>query len=322
MEAETRIGRTPEVSDEQIIEVGLKLESEGSRISAWKLRSVIGAGTPARLMKVWENYKAANGELVIAPEKKENSALPPEVEDNLRLMLGQLNESIEGLAFQTNNAAVMAADKRVKSEYEASKNAKEEAEQELAEAANTVAQLDSSIVQLNESLQVKENDIRDLGGKFESEKTKTSSLQEQLNNSSTKLDNLGSKHEDLKKEFTTIQVSAKTAEQDVKRLTEDVLDGLKTIDETSAELKIVSKDNIKLSTKLESANELSSSQKIEIEKLRAKNEALNESVGKANEKSQAASNAMIGYKGKMKEYEKMINDLKASIELAAKDNKK
>lgn len=318
MSTETRVGRTPEVTDDQIIEVGLKLEAEGSRISAWKLRNVIGAGTPARLMKVWETYKSASGELVIAPEKKENSALPPEVDDNLRLMLGQLNETIENLAFQTNNAAVLAADKRVKSEYEASKNAKEEAEQELAEAANTVAQLDSSIVQLNDSLQIKEGDIRDLGGKLESEKTKTTSLQEQLASSTTKLDNLGVKHEDLKKEFTAVQVSAKTAEQNVQRLSEDVLDGLKTIDETSAQLNSVSKENTRLTTKLESANELSAEQKIEIEKLRTKNEALNESVGKANEKSQSAMNSMIGYKEKMKEYEKMIEDLKTNIKSSEK----
>ena len=149
MSTETRVGRTPEVTDDQIIEVGLKLEAENSRISPWKLRNVIGAGTPARLMKVWLSYKEKSGDIIVVAETKEDSLLPLDVEDNLRLMLGHLNETVESLATQINNAAIRAADKRVQSEYEASKKAKENAEQELSEAEIALSQSDQKTTQLD-----------------------------------------------------------------------------------------------------------------------------------------------------------------------------
>ncbi|MFT6905742.1 MAG: colicin import membrane protein [Oleiphilaceae bacterium] len=321
MEAKTQIGRAPAVTDDQIIEVGLKLESEGTPISAWKLRSVIGAGSPPRLIKVWEAYKTENGGAMAVAEQKEDSVLPPEVNDNLRLMLGQLNESIETLAIQTNNAAVRAADKRVQSEYEASKQAKENAEQELSEATNVINQADSKIAHLEEIISDKDVELRSLSGQLEVSRTESKGLQKQLDKALSQIETLKTDGENLQIKFNEANISARTAESNVGRLERELNNSTESIDQKSKELNIAQKIETQISTRLEAANErtkeleskLSKTEgtaENKIEKLHTELTKKSEELGQANEKSQAATNAMMGYKKKLEEYELTINNLK------------
>ena len=86
------------MDESRIIEAGKRLEKSGKRVTKWGLRNAVGAGNPSRLMRVWEAFKAENGEVVVvAANAEEVPALPPEVEDGLRIMLGEVNSGIEQL---------------------------------------------------------------------------------------------------------------------------------------------------------------------------------------------------------------------------------
>lgn len=325
MSTETRVGRTPEVTNDQIIEVGLKLEAEGSRISAWKLRNVIGAGTPARLMKVWENYKAESGGVVAVAETKEDSLLPPEVEDNLRLMLGQLNGSIESLAIQINNAAVRAADKRVQSEYEASKKAKENAEQELSEAEIALTQSDQKTSQLEEMLAVKEAEVRNIGGELKSKETESKGFESQLKKALEKIELLEKENKQHKNNFDTANIAAKTSEADVKRLNSELVASKQIIEESGVKLSGLEKLSTQLTTKLESAASKIEDQQLDKSKLEDKlvkvedkseqlhNDLTKKSgeLGEANEKYKSAKEAVEAYLKKIQELQTALNTEKA-----------
>lgn len=50
---EQKIGRKAEVEESRIIEAAMTIIEQGKSVSGWKLRNIIGAGNPGRLMKVW-----------------------------------------------------------------------------------------------------------------------------------------------------------------------------------------------------------------------------------------------------------------------------
>jgi colicin import membrane protein len=174
-------GRKAEVPEERIIDAGNKLLESGEVVTKWKLRGVIGVGGPDRLLDVWENYLSENGGIPAIDDKLEQSSLlPPEVEDSKRILLGDLHQSIEGVIEQINNAAVRAADKRVSSEYKASKEAKLQAEQELSDAAFVLAQVDDKVELLQEKIDETESAYRETSGELQSSKTTITSLEKQI----------------------------------------------------------------------------------------------------------------------------------------------
>jgi chromosome segregation ATPase len=50
------IGRPPEFTDEQIIQAGLRLESQGDRVNAHRIRLELGGGNTRRIKEIWTDY--------------------------------------------------------------------------------------------------------------------------------------------------------------------------------------------------------------------------------------------------------------------------
>lgn len=180
VEAPTKIGRTVEVDESRIIDAGKRLENAGKSVTKWGLRNAVGAGNPSRLMRVWEAYKAENGEVVVvAANAEEAPSLPPEVEDGLRVMLGEVNRGIEQLIRNSNAIAVRVADMRVKTQYDAAKAAQVNAENELSEAEAALDQADQRITDLSAETKQQSTLIRELTGQHEKIKAEHEQLVKQ-----------------------------------------------------------------------------------------------------------------------------------------------
>ncbi len=191
---EVKIGRTPEVDESRIIDAGKRLENAGKSVTKWGLRNAVGAGNPSRLMRLWEAYKAENGEvIVVAANAEEAPTLPPEVEDGLRVMLGEVNSGIEQLIRNSNAIAVRVADMRVKTQYDAAKAAQVNAENELSEAEAALDQADQRITDLAAETKQQSTLIRELTGQHEKIKAEHEQLLRQYKDTVNKTEQLQDK---------------------------------------------------------------------------------------------------------------------------------
>lgn len=92
--------RPTEVTDDQIIQAGNQLESEQVRVTGFALRRLIGAGTPTRLIKVWNGFKEG-AEHAQAP-KEEAQPLPGEIEPALKAVTEQMAAQLRQLVVALN----------------------------------------------------------------------------------------------------------------------------------------------------------------------------------------------------------------------------
>lgn len=103
--------RPTEVTDEQIIQAGSQLESEQLRVTGFALRRLIGAGTPARLIKVWNLFKEG-AEPAQAP-KEDTQPLPGEIEPALKTVTDQMAAQMRQLVVALNTSCQREARTRV-----------------------------------------------------------------------------------------------------------------------------------------------------------------------------------------------------------------
>lgn len=251
---EQKIGRKAEVEESRIIEAAMTIIEQGKSVSGWKLRNIIGAGNPGRLMKVWEAHlEETGGALQATDQPEENSLLPPDVEESLKLALGTLNSHIEELVIQANNAAVRAADKRVATEYNASKQAREEAEQELAEAEVALSHADAKVEELQAKILELEELYHKVSGELQSSNATNKSLEKQLKAVTKERDELEALCDKQAKEDTENKIAISTANNKCEQLGAE-LSNLKTEkSQLSQELNEAQKNLSKTAGILESA---------------------------------------------------------------------
>jgi len=103
--------RPTEVSDDQIIEAGVQLENENTRVTGFALRRLIGAGTPARLFKVWSNHK--DGTAPIPTTESESPPLPGEIEPALKAATEQITNSLRQLVIGLHGHCQREAQQKV-----------------------------------------------------------------------------------------------------------------------------------------------------------------------------------------------------------------
>lgn len=144
--AKNTIGRTPEVSDELIIEVGNKLMEEGRRITGFALRKAVGnKGDSQRLLKVWLANLSTQG---VIPDNKQR-ALPVELEETLNSVVNETTEKLKSLALELNQAAVTTAEQRVAAAVELANDREQAAEAEVHDAALTIDDLEKQLTTIS-----------------------------------------------------------------------------------------------------------------------------------------------------------------------------
>jgi len=273
-----KIGRKPEVDETVIIEAAQQLVDNGNVVSGWKLRNIISRGNPSRLMKVWESYLANNGGLApIIDSSEDNGFLPPEIDEVLKVLLGGVVQEIESIVLKSNNAAIRAADKRVASEYSASKQAKEGAEQELAEAEVALTHADNNSDYLENKLAELEKEFRALSGKYESSKTIAQSLEEQLKVITSERDEFENRCDLLNEENTQYRVDISTLKNSNSQIESERKAKIECLAITEKALLEASQRQSKFEGLLESS-------KIESERISNKNKELETKVEMVNNK--------------------------------------
>lgn len=120
------------VSDDEVVAAGRALAAEGSPVSGWSLRRVVGRGDPARLQAVWGQHQTEAGSHVEATPG--SVTLPPVVVEAVEVMRGRVGD--------------LAADLWRAAERLASERAHGEAEAARAETATLRHQLDQAAVAL------------------------------------------------------------------------------------------------------------------------------------------------------------------------------
>lgn len=102
--------RPSEVSVDEIVNAGFKVQRSGSNVTGYKLKKIIGKGRPERLMEVWEQEMTGES-------KQENGddlhVLEPEVEVLLFELLEKVGSELHAILVAVDKKIRIMADKRV-----------------------------------------------------------------------------------------------------------------------------------------------------------------------------------------------------------------
>ncbi|MBA1280325.1 DNA-binding protein [Stutzerimonas stutzeri] len=138
--------RPTEVTDEQIIQAGIEIEAAQERVTGFRLRRLIGAGTPQRLNKVWETHKEKTAPA--AAPAGEAPPLPGDIEPALKSLIDQMAVNLRQLVVTLNGHCQKEAMTKVV-------NAEREAEakcalylEELTDASNQIESAEGQIKSL------------------------------------------------------------------------------------------------------------------------------------------------------------------------------
>ena len=136
--------RSPEISDQDIIQAGQELLAAGRLVNGYALRTKTVGGNPQRLFKVWEEHLNGQAASPLTPVATE---LPLEMAEELAAAVKALGERMAALAISLNNKAVQAAERRV---HQIQRSADEQSgkdKAELADAATVVNDLQAKLSQ-------------------------------------------------------------------------------------------------------------------------------------------------------------------------------
>jgi len=140
--------RPAEITNQEIIEAGEKLQTTGKNITGYGLRRILGAGDPKRLKSVWDEY--ANKD---KRDKDADLRLPAELEDLVAELENNLVEQVRPLAVQLYDGALKAAQKQVSETSRELKQLKSEIEAEILDANTIIEELEQRLEDTTQRLQ-------------------------------------------------------------------------------------------------------------------------------------------------------------------------
>ena len=100
--------RPAEITNQEIIDAGKKLQSTGKNITGYGLRRILGAGDAKRLKGVWDEYASKD-----SADGGADLRLPAELEDLVVELEGKLIDHLRPLAVQIYEGALKAAQRQV-----------------------------------------------------------------------------------------------------------------------------------------------------------------------------------------------------------------
>ena len=122
------------VTDQAVIEAGRQLTTEGKPVTGWRLRTVLGAGNPTRMGKIWEAHAAEMAEETQAPTPP---PLPADLETQATAFQMRVAAELDSMIMAAWQTAERTAMDRTKTEVDAARDATKRttADLELAEQA-------------------------------------------------------------------------------------------------------------------------------------------------------------------------------------------
>ena len=133
--------RTPEISDEVIIEAGNRLLKADTTISGFKLARECKGGNPTRLMKVWTDFLKTQ---VLAGDESK-LPLPLHVEVELEKKTADISKFLIDTVTELHHQAIVSADLRVSEEQAKAQRYREELLGDLEEASNINEQVTNDL---------------------------------------------------------------------------------------------------------------------------------------------------------------------------------
>lgn len=136
------LGRTPEVSDDDIIDAGKMLLDDGTRVTGFALRRAVGnRGDASRLYRVWNAYL----ETTRNSPNNHGIELSSELSDILSTMSKKFVADLESMAKQMNATAVQSAEYRVRQAIKLAEEREQNAEAEVKDAMLIIQELEKQL---------------------------------------------------------------------------------------------------------------------------------------------------------------------------------
>ncbi|MCQ2032243.1 DNA-binding protein [Stutzerimonas zhaodongensis] len=287
-------GRKAEVSDEQVIEAGKQLLSEGQRITGFSLRKRIGAGTPARLFDVWKAKGQSSPPTVVTEEEAD---LPIELADHVKEAASILGDRLMTMARDMNQIATRTHERRVRDWIQKAEEKTRQAEAEVADAGQLFEEAEQRANDAEDRIKELEAELKQSQKDAQQQRLELTETKTQLTSSVREIDSLTTKLEKTELERDNFKDLASEANGAL-RVREDRIDELKAentklaeanskleqskatltfqFEQSEKSLEKVSKDR---DTKGQEARRLES----QVSKLQGKEESLNSQIAHLEE---------------------------------------
>ena len=168
--------RTPEISDEVIIEAGNRLLKADTTISGFKLARECKGGNPTRLMKVWTDFLKTP---VLAGDESK-LPLPLHVEVELEKKTADISKFLIDTVTELHHQAIVSADLRVSEEQAKAQRYREELLGDLEEASNINEQVTNDLREAQVTITGLNDDLKSANAQREQLAIEVAQLRERL----------------------------------------------------------------------------------------------------------------------------------------------
>ncbi|TMO83095.1 DNA-binding protein [Pseudoalteromonas spongiae] len=195
------MGRVAEYSQNEIINAGEQIESNGKHVNPFAIREKLGGGSPDRIKKIWESHIASRQFHDAEQNNEDVIELPTEIQEAFVKNLKTVSSQLERIAQDSFRVAMQLAEKRVKStidEYQTKISEFEQSEQEAFHALETSDREKDGLEQKVEILTIKNEQLLAENSKLQGN---IESLQLRMSQLETKESELS----ELQREFGKLQ---------------------------------------------------------------------------------------------------------------------
>ena len=175
------MSRPPEVTEKEIIDAGIAIESGGNNPNPGSIRGKLGKGSFTRIKKIWERYVQSKEACDIPDESDTEIDLPADILENLENNIKQAIKNTKNITISSFKAAQKIAEKRIFSTIEEYKFKVAYFEESEIQAGIVLDNCDLEIYKKNEEIDLLKQKIEDLieaNGKLLG---KNEMLEEQIN---------------------------------------------------------------------------------------------------------------------------------------------
>jgi len=151
------IGRTPDVTEIEIIEAGKKLAAINKNVTGSALRKVLGKGDFKRLLRIWTEYEAYK-------DSKDHTTteLTSEIKQAISDATLTLSETFESLVKDLYSKINNGAQQHIYAAINLADSRQKKADNEMHDALSIIDDLEKTISTIEESLEISEGAAEEL----------------------------------------------------------------------------------------------------------------------------------------------------------------
>lgn len=171
-----KIGRTPEVTDADIIAAGNALSSENKNITGFALRKAVGnRGDGRRLLKIWTEYQSTKSSMDVKDIK-----LTHDQKLAIDETAASIAETLKALIIDMHNKSQLEAQEQITTLINLADTRKKQAYEEIDDATHRINELETKLSLMDELSLEKDETISKLEDEIIENQTALKSLQDDL----------------------------------------------------------------------------------------------------------------------------------------------